>query len=129
MTTELESVASAFKQWRLKNKRGCIPSYLKQKILQLTEHHSHEQLANTLGMSSSTLRRWRQSQQEQLTPQPAQFVPLQSGALSTTAGVDEGPAAIHLSMTLSNNLILELKGLSLSQVIALIKSFSAGSLL
>lgn len=128
MTTELETVATAFKQWRLKNKRGCIPSYLKQKILKLNKHYTFGQLAKALSVSISTLRRWCHPRSASSMPHTSNFVPLPLDSLSTTTEVSDGVAGIHLSMTLPNHLSLELKGLSLTQVSTLIKNFATGDL-
>ena len=128
MIEKLESIANMFKQWRSKNKNGRIPSQIKQQILQLIKHYPFDQLVNTLGVSRSTLNRWRQLEEEKISSQQSdKFIPLPLDSLPSSTELNEVSENIHLHITLSNNLQLELSGLSLSQVNLFIKTLSTGN--
>ena len=58
-TTQLEALAEQFSHWRAtREKKGKTPSHLIKAVLELIGDYPKYKIAQVLGISSSTLKRW-----------------------------------------------------------------------
>ena len=51
MSLDLETTIAEFRRWHRGNKSGRVPNHLKQKVIELCDHYSPEQLARCLALN------------------------------------------------------------------------------
>jgi hypothetical protein len=117
MNIELTEVKAAYERWlRLGTKRGRLPKTLKQMVVKLFDKYSLPVIAEAIGVTTKTLRNWKNNLTEDIS-----FIPLPVYTKQPESSQTESTAN-ELMLILPHGMRLALQHQSLPQTTRLLRA-------